>query len=77
MKRHQSAGRIVDEHQQRACRSTLFEPQMIATFNLNQLSHTMASIAQLIYLAARLSVGVQNPASVINRRALSFPKVIP
>ena len=35
---HQAAGRIVDEHQQRAGRRALFKPPVVAAIDLNELA---------------------------------------
>ena len=45
---HQLAGRIVDEHQQRALRSAILEPPVLRAIDLDQLATTIAAVARLI-----------------------------
>ena len=45
----QRAGRI-NEHQQGALRSTIFEPPMLAAIDLHQLADTFAPVARLMDL---------------------------
>src|SRR5215471_15991190 len=42
---HQSAGRVVDKHQQGALRPTILEPPMLAAVDLNQFANTRAAAA--------------------------------
>src|SRR5437016_4075801 len=47
---HQPAGRVINEHQQGALRSTIFEPPMLAAIDLHQLADTLAPAAGLMEL---------------------------
>src|SRR5258708_39637385 len=45
---HQPAGRVINEHQQGALRSTIFEPPMLAAIDLHQFADTLAPVAGLM-----------------------------
>jgi hypothetical protein len=45
---HQTAGRVINKHQQRAGRCTLFKPAMIAAVDLNQLAQARTTISRLV-----------------------------
>ena len=47
---HQPAGRVINEHQQGALRSTIFEPPMLAAIDLYQFADTLAPVAGLMNL---------------------------
>src|ERR1700745_1758832 len=47
---HQLAGRVINEHQQGASRSTIFEPPMLAAIDLHQFADTLAPVAGLMNL---------------------------
>src|SRR6202043_4102278 len=50
---HQPAGRVINEHQQGALRSTIFEPPMLAAIDLHQFADTLAPVAGLMNLLPR------------------------
>ena len=54
MQMHQPAGGVVDEDQQTAHRSAIFEPTMLGAVDLDQLADAVASIPGLVDLAAAL-----------------------
>src|ERR1700693_4855824 len=45
---HQPAGRVVDEHKQRALRPAILKPPMLATVDLHQFSGAFAPVAGLM-----------------------------
>ena len=47
---HQPAGRVINEHQQGALRSAIFEPPMLAAIDLHQFADTLAPVAGLMNL---------------------------
>ena len=51
---HQPAGRVINEHQQGALRSTIFEPPMLAAIDLYQFADTLAPVAGLMNLLSPL-----------------------
>jgi len=55
---HQPPGRVVDEDEQGACRSSAFEPSVVAAVDLDELAETGSAVARLVdrssALAARL-----------------------
>ena len=53
---HQPAGRVINEHQQGALRSTIFEPPMLAAIDLHQFADTLAPVAGLMNLLPLLAV---------------------
>src|SRR5689334_9007127 len=74
---HQSAGRVIDEHQQGTLWSAIFEPPMLAAIDLHQLADTVAPVARLMNLLPPLLASAQIPASIIHNRSVSRPSVIP
>jgi hypothetical protein len=68
---HQAAGRIVDEHQQRAGRRALLEPAVIAAIDLDQLAQARTAVPRLVDLGRALLA--RNPqAGVDHQVANSF-----
>src|SRR5271155_4071110 len=59
---HQSAGRVIDEHQQGALRPAIFEPPMLAAIDLHQFADTVAPVAGLMNLLAPLLAVSPNPS---------------
>src|SRR5271170_3847200 len=59
---HQSAGRVIDEHQQGALRPAILEPPMLAAIDLHQLANTLAPGAGLMNLLAPLLAVSSNPS---------------
>src|SRR5271156_3832189 len=59
---HQSAGRVIHEHQQGALRPTILEPPMLAAIDLHQLANTLAPVAGLMNLPAPLLAVSPNPS---------------
>src|ERR1700719_484212 len=59
---HQSAGRVIDEHQQRALWPAIFEPPMLAAIDLHQLADTVAPVARLMNLLPPLLAVSPNPS---------------
>src|SRR6202047_5520196 len=57
----QPAGRVINEHQQGALRSAIFEPPMLAAIDLHQFADTLAPVAGLINLLPPL-LGVRPSA---------------
>lgn len=57
---HQPARRVVDEDQQRTGRGTVFEPAMLATVDLHQLSVTLTAEPGLMECSSLL-VGQPQP----------------
>src|SRR4051812_3884786 len=45
---HQPAGRVIDEHQQRALRPAILKPPMLAPVDLNQLADALAPRTRLV-----------------------------
>src|SRR3954465_6669268 len=45
---HQPAGRVIDEHQQRALRPAILKPPMLAAVDLNQLANALAPRTGLV-----------------------------
>ena len=45
---HQPAGRVVDEHEQRALRPAILKPPMLATVDLHQFAGALAPVAGLM-----------------------------
>src|SRR5215469_1894328 len=45
---HQTTGRIVDEYKQRALRTAIFKPPVLAAVNLHQLADTIAPVTGLM-----------------------------
>src|ERR1700675_4797671 len=45
---HQTAGRVVDEHQQRAGSGSLLEPAMIRPVDLDQLTNMLSAVTRLL-----------------------------
>src|SRR5271169_5525956 len=45
---HQPAGRVVDEHEQRALRPAILKPPMLATVDLHQFAGAFAPVARLM-----------------------------
>src|ERR1700751_32097 len=60
---HQLAGRVINEHQQGALRSTIFEPPMLAAIDLHQFADTVAPVAGLMNLLPPL-LAVSSNASL-------------
>lgn len=54
--------RIVDEHQQRALRTALLEPPMLAAIDLDQLADTVAAMPRL--MNPRLAIAALDPDAV-------------
>ena len=73
---HQPAGRVIDEHQQRALRSAIFEPPVLAAVDLHQFADALAPVAGLMDLLSPLLAVAQSPASIIHNRSVSRPSVI-
>src|ERR1700720_4297829 len=66
---HQPAGRVINEHQQGALRSTIFEPPMLAAIDLHQFADTLAPVAGLMNLLPPRLRSAQMPASIIHNRS--------
>src|SRR6516165_7726898 len=56
---HQSAGRVVDKHQQSALRSAILEPPMLAAVDLHQLTDALAPRPRLVDASALLAIAPQ------------------
>src|ERR1700749_19509 len=56
---HQSAGRVVDKHQQGALRSAVLEPPMLAAVDLHQLANALAPRPRLVNASALLAIAPQ------------------
>jgi hypothetical protein len=51
---HQPAGGVVDEHQQRAHRSPVLEPGVVAAIDLDELAQAGSPVARLVDLGRAL-----------------------
>jgi len=63
---HQPPGRVVDVDQQRAARSAVLEPGMLAAVDLDQLAQAGAAKARLVGLRGPLVAREPNPSSKEN-----------
>ncbi|RKF33374.1 hypothetical protein BCY88_09945 [Paraburkholderia fungorum] len=73
MQRHQPAGRVVDEHQQRARRRAFLKPPVIAAVNLDQLGKPDAvTFVQLLAGQRRPEIGIAlaNHSQCASRHAI-------
>src|SRR5229473_2030381 len=67
MQRHQSAGGVIDIHQQRTGRRALLEPRMVTAVDLDQLAQTRAPGAWLVDL--RRALPARNPQAGFSHQA--------
>src|ERR1700760_2755037 len=56
---HQTAGGVVDKHQQSALRPAVLEPPMLTAVNLHQLADTLTPRSRLVDASALLAITPQ------------------
>src|SRR3954451_15806670 len=75
---HQTAGRIIDKDEQGALWAAILEPPVFRAVDLNQLAHTVATMARLVDPFEPLSAILPEPVSQHPaRRTVSTPRCSP
>jgi hypothetical protein len=74
---HESAGGVVDVHEQGALGAAVLEPRVRRTVDLNELAEAVAAFPRLVRLGQALILGSQMPARTRTRRTVSLPTLMP
>ena len=70
---HQSAGRVVDERQQRAHLAAILEPAVFGTVDLHQFAQTFTPSSRLMRGGQSCRRSTHSPSAIIHCRSVSTP----